>query len=135
MATLPIAFFFSASRSKNWSSLALSSAWGCAVVNASVSKLVNNILIFIKSEISEQWRKEHDDYRRPRAVDRQVIRLPFFERGERSAPSQEADVKHGRPHQIDQENHVLAQGRHAVRSKAELGNARSDGPQRYRVRQ
>src|SRR5439155_6655918 len=146
MVRLPIALFFSASRSKNWSSLALSSvsAWP-AVNSASISKVANNIFVFIKasllvdvygdgmSDVSEQRRKEDHDHRRPRAVDRQVIRLPFFEGGERSAPSQEADVEHGGPRQIDQENHVLAQGGHAVRGKAELGDARGDGPERYRV--
>src|SRR5215204_6192606 len=61
------------------------------------------------SDVSEQRRKEDHDDRRPRGVNRQVIRLPFFEGGERSAPSQEPDVEHGGPRQIDQENHVLAQ--------------------------
>src|SRR5436190_15181058 len=148
MIRLPIALFFSASRSKNWSSLALSNvcAWP-AVNHASVSKVANNIFVFIKasllvmcmgddiSDVSEQRRKEDHDHCRPCAVDRQVIGLPFFEGGERSAPSQEADVEHGGPHQIDQENHVLAQGGHAVRGKAEPGDARGDGPQRYRVGQ
>src|SRR6185369_498700 len=87
------------------------------------------------SDVSEQRRKEDYDHRCPRAVDRQVIRLPFFEGDERSAPSQEANVEHGGPRQIDQENHVLAQGGHAVRGEAELGDARGDGPQRYRVGQ
>src|SRR6266481_8080829 len=155
---------FVESRSKNWSSLALSSVWAYPAVDASVSKIGNNILIFIKafllpqygsksgyrifswgrrrcgcedgmSDVSEQRRKEDHHYRRPRAVDRQVIRLPFFEGGERSAPSQEAEVERGGPRQIDQENHVLAQGGHAVRGKAELGDARGDGPQRDRVDQ
>src|SRR5882724_7623136 len=50
MVRLPIALFFSASRSKNWSSLALSSVWAYpAVDNANVSKVGNNILIFIKA--------------------------------------------------------------------------------------
>src|SRR5207249_11511710 len=62
------------------------------------------------SDVSEQRRKEDHDYRRPRDVDRQVIRLPAFEIRERPAPSQEAEVEHGGPRQIDQENHVLAQG-------------------------
>src|SRR3954465_5651145 len=105
MVRLPIALFFSASRSKNRSSLALSTlrsaatedgsrvwAWP-AVNNASVSRVANNILILIKSDVPEQRRKQDHDYRRPRTVDRQVIRLPFFERDERSAPSQEANVK------------------------------------------
>src|SRR2546425_1757432 len=107
MVRLPMAFFFSASRSKNRSSLALSSVWAKPVVNKkSVSKVANNILIFIKasllldvygdgmSDVSEQRGKEDYDHHRPRAEDRQVIRLPFFEGGERSAPSQEADVEY-----------------------------------------
>ena len=83
--------------------------------NASVSKVANNILVFKSelwframgakaviesflwagaevdvyedgmSEVSEQRRKEDHDYRRPRAVDRQVIRLPAFEIREGSA--------------------------------------------------
>src|ERR671925_470203 len=98
MIRLPIALFFSASRSKNSSSLALSSVSASPAVNsASVSKVANNILIFIKpsllvdvygdgvSDVSEQRRKENHDHHRPRAVDRQVIRLPFFEGGERPA--------------------------------------------------
>src|SRR6185436_4817219 len=85
------------------------------------------------SDVSEQRRKEDRDHRRPRPVDRQVIRLPFFEGAERSAPSQEPEVEHGGPRQIDQENHVLAQGGHAVRAKAELGDAPGDGPERDRV--
>src|SRR4029453_10481318 len=80
------------------------------------------------SDVSEQRRKEDRDQRCPRAVDGQVIRLPFFEGGERSAPSQEAEVEHGGPRQIEQENQVLTQGGHAVRAKAELGDAPGDGP-------
>ena len=76
-------------------------AWP-AVNHASVSK-VANILIFITSDVSEQRRKEDYYQRRPRAVNRQVIRLPFFEGGERIAASQEAEIEHGGPRQIDQE--------------------------------
>src|SRR4030095_13540877 len=85
------------------------------------------------SDVSEQRRKEDYDHYRPRAVDRQVTRLPFFEGGERSAPSHEAEVEHGGPRQIDEKNHVHTEGGHAVRRKAELGDARGDGPQRYCV--
>src|SRR3712207_7366375 len=45
------------------------------------------------------------------------VRLPPFEVRERSAPSQIADVEHGGPGQIDQKNHVLTQGGHAVRTE------------------
>src|SRR5258708_5501616 len=52
MARLPIALFFSASRSKNWSSLALSSVWAWPAVNsASVSEIVNNVLILIRNRL------------------------------------------------------------------------------------
>src|SRR5262245_38878642 len=48
MARLPIAFFFSSSRSKNWSSLALSSVWAWLAVNdPSVSKVASNIFVFM----------------------------------------------------------------------------------------
>src|SRR5687767_4456833 len=107
MTRAPMALFFSASRSKNWSSLGLSSVCAYpAVQNASVSKVANNILTFIDgmSDISEQRREEDDDDRRPRPVDWQVIRLPFFEGGERSASTQETEVEHGGPRQIDQKN-------------------------------
>src|SRR3954471_3735906 len=110
MVRLPIALFFSASRSKNWSSLALSRVWAWPAVNsASVSEIAKNIFVEGMSDISEERREEDDDDRRPRPVDRQVVRLPFFKGGERSAPSQKAEVQHGGPCQIDQENHVLAQ--------------------------
>src|SRR3982751_5019576 len=87
------------------------------------------------SDVPEHRRKDGHDDRRPRGVDRQVIRLPSLEGRERSAPSQKADVEHGGPRQVDEENHVLAQGGHAVRGESELGDARGDGPQRYRVGQ
>src|SRR4028118_728408 len=86
-----------------------------------------------RSDVPEHRREDYHDDRRPRGVDRQVIRLPPFEARERSAPSQKADVKHGGPRQVDQKDHVLAQGGHAVRAEAELGDARGDGPQRHRV--
>ena len=87
------------------------------------------------SDISEHRRKDDHDERCPHGIDGQVIRLPLFEARERSAPSQKADVEHGGPRQIDQKNHVLTKGGHAVRGEAELGDARGDGPQRYRVGQ
>ena len=87
------------------------------------------------SDVPEYRRKADHDDRRPHGVDRQVIRLPPFEARERSTPSQKADVEHGGSRQIDQKNHVLTQGGHAVRGEAELGDARGDGPQRYRVGQ
>src|SRR5262245_30213476 len=56
MARLPIALFFSASRSKSWSSFVLSRDWARpAVNNARVSKVANNALVFtvfITSRIS-----------------------------------------------------------------------------------
>src|SRR5918994_5320579 len=87
------------------------------------------------SDVSEHRRKDDHDDRRPQGIDRHVIRLPPFEARERSAPYQEADVEHGGPRQIDQENQVLAEGGHAVRAEAELGDTRGDGPQRYSVGQ
>src|SRR5215211_4036601 len=87
------------------------------------------------SGVPEHRRKDDHDGRRPQGIDRQVIRLPPFEARERSAPSQKAEVEHGGPRQIDQENQVLAQGGHAVRAEAELGDTRGDGPQRYCVGQ
>ena len=47
----------------------------------------------IKSDVSEQRRKEDDDYPRPRAVNRQVIGLPFFERGERALSGSEGKAQ------------------------------------------
>src|SRR6185369_13371060 len=48
MVRLPIAFLFSASRSKNWSSLALSSVWAWPAVNsASAREIANNVLVLI----------------------------------------------------------------------------------------
>src|SRR3712207_9052822 len=64
--------------------------------------------------------------RRPHGIDRQVLRLPPFETRERSAPAQKADVEHGGPRQVDQENHVLAQGGHTVGAEAEFGDSRGD---------
>src|SRR5829696_8932359 len=87
------------------------------------------------SDVSEHRRKDDHDDRRPNGIDGYVIRLPPFEARERSAPSKKADVEHGGPRQIDQKNHVLTQGGHAVRGEAELGYARGNGPQRYRVGQ
>jgi predicted phage gp36 major capsid-like protein len=45
------------------------------------------------------------------------------------------DAEHGRPHQVDQENHVLTQGGHAVRRESGLADARGNGPQSERVRE
>src|SRR5215210_2485844 len=87
------------------------------------------------SGVPEHRRKDDHDDRRPHGIDRQVIRLPPFEARERSAPSQKAEVEHGGPRQIDQKNQVLAEGGHAVRAEAELGDTRGDGPQRYSVGQ
>src|SRR6266511_5043906 len=99
MVRLPIALFFSASRSKNWSSLALSSvcAWA-AVNNVTVRKVANNIfLVFIKvfllssrgrrcgglwnsmSDVSEQRRKHDHDHRGPPRVNRHITGLPPFQ--------------------------------------------------------
>ena len=94
-----------------------------------------NAYIGTLSGVSKHRRKDDHDDRRPRGIDGHVIRLSPFEARERSAPSQEADVEHGGPGQIDQKNHVLTQGGYAVRGEAELGDARGDGPQRYRVGQ
>src|SRR5918993_5199719 len=87
------------------------------------------------SGVPEHRRKDDHDDRRPHGIDRHVIRLPPFEARERSAPSQKAEVEHGGPRQIDQENQVLAEGGHAVRAEAELGDTRGYGPQRYSVGQ
>src|ERR671917_405255 len=87
------------------------------------------------SPVVEQWWKDDHDDRRPHGIDRQVVRLPPFESRERSTPSQKADVEHDGPRQIDQKDHVFTQGGHAIRAEAELGDARGDGPQSYRVGQ
>src|SRR5215203_5490687 len=87
------------------------------------------------SGVPEHRRKDDHDDRRPQSIDWQVIRLPPFEARERSAPSQKAEVEHGGPGEVDQKDQVLAEGGHAVRAEAELGDTRGDGPQRYRVGQ
>ena len=42
-------------------------------------------------------------------------------------------MEQGGPRQVDEEDQVLAEGGHAVRGEAELGDPRRDGPQRDRV--
>jgi hypothetical protein len=61
-----------------------------------------------QSDVAEHRREGNHDDRRPADKDRQIIRLPPFESRERSATAQKAEVEHGRPRQIDQENHVHA---------------------------
>ena len=51
------------------------------------------------------------------------------------APPQETDVKRGGPCQIDQQDEIFAEGRDAVRSEAEFGDARGNSPQRHGVDQ
>src|ERR687886_1961621 len=72
------------------------------------------------SDVAEHRREPDHDYRRPDGIDRQVTRLPTFEARERAAPAQEADVEHGGPHQVDEQDHVLTQGGHTVGGEAEL---------------
>jgi hypothetical protein len=47
MARLPIAWFFAASRSKNWSRLALSNVWPRAALDHRIVRIADKIIVLI----------------------------------------------------------------------------------------
>ena len=78
------------------------------------------------SHITEKWREENGDYRRPDSVNRQVGGLPALQGGEGAAAPQEPRVQPGRPPQVDEQDEVLPEGGHLVGAEPELGDARRD---------
>jgi hypothetical protein len=76
---------------------AATGAPGRATVNDVAGNGCNNTL----SDVPEHGRKNDHDNRCPDGKDRQIIRLPAFKHRERPAPTQKADVEHGRPQQVD----------------------------------
>src|SRR3972149_466732 len=109
--------------SSRWTSAASAcpaAVWTAAAVSSmAVAKSVFMSAIPV-SDVSEQrWEAEHDD-RGPHRVDRHVVGLPPLEIGQRAAPAQEADRKHGGPRQVDQQDYVHAEGGDPVGREAEL---------------
>src|SRR3954468_8741873 len=65
-------------------------------------------------EIEQGW-KYGGHQRCPGRVDGQEPDLPALERRKRSAVAQEPPVTPRRPQQVDQQNEILAERRHAIR--------------------
>jgi hypothetical protein len=74
-------------------------------------------------EAEHRWKDCHDG-RRPRCKDRQVVRLPPLKAAEGSLAPQESNIEHGRARQIDQKDHVLAQGGKPIWAESKVRDAR-----------